>query len=211
MESSAADSVYPRSSSTLPLHERFSQVLVDQLTWSRTGSFDSVLLQQPKEREPSKVFQRMTRESSSSTLHLQTRYLSLTQRFRRRSVWTRLGGHVDTPLLSACRPPGYWSFMNKYRRRTGFTCFTCTGRGNLHSRLGQHRLLMKRHIQKKVKGQTHLQRGGASTSRGRGFSKYQVPTKEQLDAQLDDYMSLSKSRLDAQLDEYMAMAGQHWV
>ncbi|XP_076842927.1 chromatin target of PRMT1 protein-like isoform X2 [Brachyhypopomus gauderio] len=31
-----------------------------------------------------------------------------------------------------------------------------------------------------------------------------VPTREELDAQLDDYMSMSKSYLDAQLDEYMA-------
>lgn len=33
-----------------------------------------------------------------------------------------------------------------------------------------------------------------------------VPTKEQLDAQLDEYMSLSKSRLDKELDEYMSLS-----
>lgn len=38
--------------------------------------------------------------------------------------------------------------------------------------------------------------------------KRNPPTKKELDAELDAYMSLSKSRLDAELDEYMAMAGQ---
>lgn len=67
------------------------------------------------------------------------------------------------------------------------------------------------------------QRGGAIPVRGRVFWKNQTPTKKQLDAQLDqymslsrsrldqeleDYMSLSRSRLDAQLEEYMLMAGQ---
>lgn len=31
-----------------------------------------------------------------------------------------------------------------------------------------------------------------------------LPTREELDAQLDDYMSMTKSQLDAQLDAYMA-------
>ncbi|CAL8288109.1 unnamed protein product [Merluccius merluccius] len=35
----------------------------------------------------------------------------------------------------------------------------------------------------------------------------EVPTKEKLDQQLDDYMSMSKRHLDAQLDAYRAMAG----
>ncbi|XP_056262025.1 uncharacterized protein LOC130188017 isoform X2 [Pseudoliparis swirei] len=188
MDSSAPCSVYPRSSTTLTLHQRFSQVQEDQLTGSRT--FDPVPLQQPKGRGPPQVFLLMKRERPSR-LHPQTRYLSLGAgpRCRRRSVWTRLGG----PL----RPPGFWSFVNKYRTRTS------RGPENLHRRLGQRR--KKRNI-RKHKGRTHLQRGGASASRGRGFSK------EQLDAQLEDYMSRSKSRLDAQLDEYMSMAGQaHWA
>lgn len=68
----------------------------------------------------------------------------------------------------------------------------------------------------------------ATASRGRGLREVDVPTKKQLDAQLDeymsmsksrldkeldDYMSMSRSRLDAQLDEYMSMVGQtdlHW-
>ncbi|CAL8248856.1 unnamed protein product [Lota lota] len=39
------------------------------------------------------------------------------------------------------------------------------------------------------------------------FKRKVVPTKEELDQQLDDYMSTSKKYLDAQLDAYMAMTG----
>ncbi|KAK7147274.1 hypothetical protein R3I94_009952 [Phoxinus phoxinus] len=36
------------------------------------------------------------------------------------------------------------------------------------------------------------------------FNIHQVPSRELLDEQLDEYMSMSKSRLDAELDAYMA-------
>ncbi|XP_026083981.1 chromatin target of PRMT1 protein-like isoform X2 [Carassius auratus] len=36
------------------------------------------------------------------------------------------------------------------------------------------------------------------------FDSHQIPSREQLDEQLDDYMSMSKSHLDAELDAYMA-------
>lgn len=43
------------------------------------------------------------------------------------------------------------------------------------------------------------------------LDEYMSLSKSRLDEQLDDYMSMSKSRLDAQLDEYMSMVGQtHW-
>ncbi|XP_062847768.1 chromatin target of PRMT1b [Trichomycterus rosablanca] len=52
---------------------------------------------------------------------------------------------------------------------------------------------------------------GAMRGRGRGWAAGRgraegrpLPTREQLDEQLDDYMSMTKSHLDAQLDEYMA-------
>lgn len=63
----------------------------------------------------------------------------------------------------------------------------------------------------------------SAAAQGRGRKKAGVPSRKQLDAQLDeymsttrsrldkdldDYMSMSKSRLDADLDEYMSMAGQ---
>ncbi|XP_041798876.1 chromatin target of PRMT1 protein-like [Chelmon rostratus] len=114
---------------------------------------------------------------------------------RRSGVWTRLG----------------WQRPTRPRWGAGFTS-TCRGRGNLRSRLDQHHPQMRRNVQKLSAGQTHLrmhlQRGGAVTTRGRGQHQKIIPTKKQLDAQLDEYMSKSKSHLDAQLDEYMSMAGQ---
>jgi len=46
-------------------------------------------------------------------------------------------------------------------------------------------------------------RGHSGCSRTR-FNIHQVPSRELLDEQLDEYMSMSKSRLDAELDAYMA-------
>uniref|UniRef100_A0A671LHN1 Chromatin target of PRMT1 protein-like n=1 Tax=Sinocyclocheilus anshuiensis TaxID=1608454 RepID=A0A671LHN1_9TELE len=36
------------------------------------------------------------------------------------------------------------------------------------------------------------------------FDSHQIPSREQLDEQLDEYMSMTKSHLDAELDAYMA-------
>ena len=51
-----------------------------------------------------------------------------------------------------------------------------------------------------------VQRGGASTCRGRGLWRKEAPTRKQLDAQLEEYMSVSRSRLDQQLEEYMSLS-----
>lgn len=46
--------------------------------------------------------------------------------------------------------------------------------------------------------------GNGSAFRSARPDSCSLPTREELDAQLDDYMSMSKSHLDAQLDAYMA-------
>ncbi|XP_078100432.1 uncharacterized protein LOC144513276 [Sander vitreus] len=204
MDSSEPASFYLRSTSTVSLHERFSQVLVDQLNCSKKMTFDPVLLQQRGGRNPKRAV--MWPKKLQTQTQTQGSFVGLKRRlWRRRSVWTRLGGPLVTRRLSTGRLRGFWSFTNKYRWRRSFT-FTCRGRCNLHSRLGQRRLLRKRNIQKLTAGSTNLQRGGATASRGRGQSKGHVPTRKQLDAQLDEYMSLSRSRLDKQLDDYMSMS-----
>ncbi|XP_044062699.1 chromatin target of PRMT1 protein-like isoform X2 [Siniperca chuatsi] len=211
MDASKADSFFLRSTSAVSLNERFSKGLVDQLTQSRMVTFDPVLLQQRRVRGPPPAVLLVKRQTSSP-LSLQTRDSSVRakqRRRRRRSVWTRLGWQQVTRRLSASRPRGFWSFRHKFRWRARFTS-TYRRWGDLRGRLGQRRLLVRRNIQELTAGRTrlslHLQRGGAAASRGRGLSKDHVPTKKQLDAQLDEYMSLSKSRLDAQLDDYMSMS-----
>nr|XP_040020368.1 uncharacterized protein LOC120810135 isoform X2 [Gasterosteus aculeatus aculeatus] len=164
-DSSETSSFFPRSTSTVSLDERFSQVLVDQRSRSRSVTFDPVMLRQQEGCVPPQTLLLVETQRSRS-LRL--------PRSRRGNVWTRLGWHQGTS-----RPPGFWSFMNKYRWRTSFAS-TCRRR-------------------------THLQMGGVISSGRRCMSKGCIPTKQQLDAQLDEYMSMTKSRLDAQLDEYMSM------
>uniref|UniRef100_A0A8C1E6W2 Chromatin target of PRMT1b n=2 Tax=Cyprinus carpio TaxID=7962 RepID=A0A8C1E6W2_CYPCA len=48
-----------------------------------------------------------------------------------------------------------------------------------------------------------VSRAYSGCSRAR-FDSHHIPSREQLDEQLDDYMSMSKSHLDAELDAYMA-------
>lgn len=68
-------------------------------------------------------------------------------------------------------------------------CCVCwsTGRGGLRGRGG------------------FAGRGGRGRGRGRGVGR-QAVTREQLDNQLDAYMSKTKGHLDAELDAYMAQA-----
>ncbi|XP_071324815.1 uncharacterized protein [Trachinotus anak] len=194
-----------RSTSAVSLHERFSQVLVDQVTRSRMVAFDSILPLQRRVSAPPSVV--LLVKEPSSLLGLQAPDMSHTgkRRRRRRSVWERLGWQQVTRRLSTSRPRGFWSFTNKYRWRARVTS-TRRRRGHLWSRLGQRRLLTRTNIQKLTAGphlSLNLPRGGATAwRRGKG----DLPTKRQLDAQLDEYMSLSKSRLDKQLDDYMSMS-----
>ncbi|XP_058602657.1 chromatin target of PRMT1b isoform X2 [Onychostoma macrolepis] len=50
---------------------------------------------------------------------------------------------------------------------------------------------------------TAVSRAHSGCSRAR-FDSHQIPSREQLDEQLDEYMSMTKSHLDAELDAYMA-------
>ncbi|XP_077950384.1 chromatin target of PRMT1b isoform X1 [Gasterosteus aculeatus] len=212
-DSSETSSFFPRSTSTVSLDERFSQVLVDQRSRSRSVTFDPVMLRQQEGCVPPQTLLLVETQRSRS-LRL--------PRSGRGNVWTRLGWHQGTS-----RPPGFWSFMNKYRWRTSFastcrseylvvvfvaffacsytcTCASCSEPGNIHRRLRKRRLVRMTKIHKMIR-RTHLQMGGVISSGRRCMSKGCIPTKQQLDAQLDEYMSMTKSRLDAQLDEYMSM------
>lgn len=73
--------------------------------------------------------------------------------------------------------------------RSSHHCCVCcwTGRGGLRGRGG------------------FAGRGGRGRGRGRGVGRPTV-TREQLDNQLDAYMSKTKGHLDAELDAYMAQA-----
>ncbi|XP_078789879.1 uncharacterized protein LOC144984635 isoform X2 [Oryzias latipes] len=190
MEVSEPDSLHVRGSTAVSLNQRFSQVLMEQLTRSSTAAQPPVRLR-GRRRGVFRLLRVGVAQGTAPLLLLTKR-----RRRRRRSVWTRLG-RTHMP----CRTPGFWSFRNKYR---------------WGARWGPS-------FRRRRKSSLVVQRGGATSARGRFFWRNQIPTKKQLDAQLDqymslsrsrldqeleDYMSLSRSRLDAQLEEYMLMAGQ---
>ncbi|XP_035991522.1 uncharacterized protein LOC118562728 isoform X2 [Fundulus heteroclitus] len=195
MDAPELGSLYLRSSSTVSLNERFSQVLRNQLTRPDgpiVMSRGTLPLQPGSRRRRGLLPQRMK-------LRLGSR--------RRRSIWTRLGG----PLLSRhrCRFPGFWSFRRKYSWRARSSA-PYRRRGNLHLCLGRCRLVRTGNPQTPTAGARRWShtapRGGATSVKGRGFLSSVVPTKQQLDAQLDEYMSLSRRRLDQQLEDYMSMS-----
>ncbi|XP_023249451.1 uncharacterized protein LOC111644721 [Seriola lalandi dorsalis] len=196
-----------KSTSAVSLHERFSQVLVDQVTRSRVVTFDAML---PQQRRVSATLPLvlLVKKKPSSLLRLQAPGVSQRAKWRltrRRSVWERLGWWRVNRHLPANRLRGFWSFTNKYRGRARFTS-THKRRGHLQSRLGQRRLLTRTNVQR-LTAEPHLslnlKRGGATAWKR---CKDDVPTKRQLDKQLDEYMSISKNRLDKQLDRYMSMS-----
>ncbi|KAM4735860.1 uncharacterized protein FYW61_006231 isoform 1-T5 [Anableps anableps] len=194
MDPSGPGSLYLRSTSTLSLNERFSQVLRSRPTRpNRPGIRTS---EQPRSCR--------RRAALVQALPISQR-MKLRLRRRRRSVWTRLGGLQ----LWSWRLPGFWSFRNKYSWR-GRSSAPYRRRGNLSTRLGQRRLVETSDLRTPTAGGRRLrhtlQRGGAIAIKGRGFLPKTVPTKRQLDAQLDEYMSLSRSRLDQQLEDYMSMS-----
>ena len=70
---------------------------------------------------------------------------------------------------------------------------------------GQRGGVTNRGAFKQQRGNTRGGRGRGGRGRGRGGrGGAQTSTKEELDSQLDSYMSSTKSHLDAELDSYMA-------
>nr|XP_020474423.1 uncharacterized protein LOC109970884 isoform X2 [Monopterus albus] len=211
MASSKPCSLYLRSTSAVSLNERFSQILVDQLTQPTMVNLNPILQQQGTVfGTPPTVLLVRKKQVSHRPMRATGGPGWRCRKRKRRSVWTRLGWRQVTCCCSASRPRGFWSFMNKYRWRPRFTS-TYRSRRNLQSQLGQHLLQGNTNILTMTAGQhlsLHLSKGRVTASRECDLSRDKVPTKMQLDAQLDEYMSMSRSRLDAELDEYMSMAGE---
>nr|XP_057908718.1 uncharacterized protein LOC131105040 [Doryrhamphus excisus] len=167
--------IFPRGSSNVPLHKRFSHVLLEQMMLPKVTC-----------APPPVVFVVNSEPSSALCLRVPPP--------RRSSVWTRLGW----------RRAGFWNFRNKYGWRARFrrAALKHAGGSKLTRQLGQRcRLLKTKSFPKPSQEPEHLPQKRGGFTRGCGMK---VLTKKELDAQLDEYMSKSKSRLDAQLDEYMS-------
>ncbi|XP_054869436.1 uncharacterized protein LOC129349629 [Amphiprion ocellaris] len=199
MDSSQPDCLLLTGTSKISLNERFSQVLLEQLTRSRMGPCDPV---HRRVSGPPLVLLGNNDPSSLPHLQLETDGSQTVKRhLRRQSIWTRLGGQQVAHRFSTFTAPGFWSFRNKYRWMSR-VCSRCKRRGNLNRGVGRRRLLKTAEVHKLTAT------GRTQTSLQLRTNKKDVPTRQQLDAQLDEYMSMSRRRLDNQLDEYMCMAGQ---
>ncbi|XP_054596665.1 uncharacterized protein [Nothobranchius furzeri] len=187
MDSSQPAPLFLRSTSAVSLNERFSQTLMRQLTQSVTKTSYPT---PPRRRRSLKLAWSAKRPGERWSFSNRVRRAAATRQkmkmcLRRRSIWSRLGWHQVTRRQLAYRPAGFWSFRNKYR---------------WGSRITWRR---QRHLSQM------LQWGGVKAVKRRGFYRKDVPTKKQLDAQLDEYMSLSRSRLDKELADYMSMSRRH--
>ncbi|XP_066539946.1 chromatin target of PRMT1b isoform X2 [Hoplias malabaricus] len=79
-----------------------------------------------------------------------------------------------------------------------------------HKSISRPRVMLSKGVRGPLRGKG-LNSGGCGLFVGHGWGygriredSRPVPTREELDEQLDDYMSMTKSHLDAQLDAYMA-------
>uniref|UniRef100_A0AAR2JKW3 Chromatin target of PRMT1 protein C-terminal domain-containing protein n=1 Tax=Pygocentrus nattereri TaxID=42514 RepID=A0AAR2JKW3_PYGNA len=134
---------------------------------------------------------------------------SMKQRLGKRSIKARL----NRPLMKGGvrdmgrhwgRPKGRGAL---FRGALSMRCLTHQQHGSHINRPG---VMQKRGVRGCLRGNGLATGGrGEFLGRGCGGGRYRaesrpVPTREQLDEQLDDYMSMTKSHLDAQLDAYMA-------
>ncbi|KAJ0066426.1 hypothetical protein NL108_013030 [Boleophthalmus pectinirostris] len=212
------DLLYLEQKTTQSLHNRFSEVLLEQMTQRKVlfkGNKKLMFLRP----------QNIPRSQGTSP---------------KGSVWTRIGW--KSPWKR-----GVWNFRNKYQHgirfnpvhKTGFNSvprsrFSSAPRSRFLSvpksqfSLGPKTGTLRGVLRRRLQGRVRLFKAKSVQSRrwagpkGRSLQKKAVPSKKQLDAELDHYMSktksrldadldrymsLSRNRLDAQLDEYMAMAG----
>ncbi|XP_055084007.1 chromatin target of PRMT1 protein-like [Periophthalmus magnuspinnatus] len=233
------DLLYLEQKTTQSLHNRFSEILLEQMTQRK------VLFKGNKKLMVLRLRNSPRSQGASP----------------KGSVWTRIGWKGPWRR-------GVWNFRNKYQRAVRFSpahktsispilrsrfsaapssCFVSAPKSRFS--LGPKRGTVREVLKRRLQGHTCLFKGKSVQSRlgvgpkGRdqlgagsegcglsvgvplkrhGLQKKAVPSKKQLDSQLDRYMSktksrldadldrymsLSRNRLDAQLDEYMAMAG----
>ncbi|MED6246997.1 hypothetical protein ATANTOWER_027643 [Ataeniobius toweri] len=112
MDPSQPGLLYLRSTSTVSLNERFSQVLRSQLT---RPNKPIIRTSEPVSLHPRSRLKRAVLPLPQALPVFQR--MKLRPRKRRRSIWTRLGGLQLTRHLSYCSLPGFWSFRNKYTLR----------------------------------------------------------------------------------------------
>ncbi|XP_034144697.1 chromatin target of PRMT1 protein isoform X2 [Esox lucius] len=175
--------------STASLNERFTTILKNK---QQEPVDVQVNLQQEASSVANRRLARQMENRASVRAALQLKSLQLHQ--GKGDVLDRLGRPMGSLIRGVTRSRGFAVWGVRRMNRGGFGALGNVQRGFFRGR-GEH-----------------LSQRGRGWFRGQGMGRPEkIPSKEELDHQLDDYMSMSKARLDADLDSYMAMAGSDYI
>ncbi|MCJ8728702.1 hypothetical protein PDJAM_G00007290 [Pangasius djambal] len=201
---SPSSQILLKSTSSMSLDERFTMMLQNQQV-PLTDVRDTL----PQQLTASVKNQRLAQQMASrpSVLAALQNKLSVTQHQFKGSIKARLGrpvlrGGLCGMSRSWGRPRGR-GLLQRGALPQGF-CGSLIQQqhGPYINRGGLTRSRGLRGALRAGRGMLFVGRGSAGRS-ARPDTR-PLPTREELDAQLDDYMSMTKSQLDAQLDAYMA-------
>ncbi|XP_072534841.1 chromatin target of PRMT1b [Salminus brasiliensis] len=217
---SPSSEIYLKSTSSMTLHDRFTCIVKKPELTDITANMQQL---QAASLKNQRLAQRMANwPSVLAALH---NLPSLKYRLGRGNIKARLSrplmrGGLHGVARHWGRPRGRGA---SFRGTLSVRCMR--GLRGVVSGLVTHQSLSRQHHGAHISGPGVMQnrgvkgplRGNGLASRGRGVfvsrsrggGRYRtesrpVPTREELDDQLDDYMSMTKSHLDAQLDAYMA-------
>nr|KAF6396438.1 chromatin target of PRMT1 [Rousettus aegyptiacus] len=201
MAAQSAPKVVLKSTTKMSLNERFTNMLKNKQPMPVTIRASMQQQQQLASARNRRLAQQMeNRPSVQAALKLKQK--SLKQRLGKSNIQARLGRPIGALARGAIGGRGLPIIQRGLPRgglRGGRAARTLL-RGGMPLR-GQNLLRGGRAVAPRM----GLRRGGVrGRGRGRGALARPVLTKEQLDNQLDAYMSKTKGHLDAELDAYMA-------
>ncbi|XP_010882967.1 chromatin target of PRMT1 protein isoform X1 [Esox lucius] len=211
--------------STASLNERFTTILKNK---QQEPVDVQVNLQQEASSVANRRLARQMENRASVRAALQLKSLQLHQ--GKGDVLDRLGRPMGSLIRGVTRSRGFAVWGVRRMNRGGFGALGNVQRGFFRgvkqtklkflqgmqgSQLNRSGALVSRGSKCRLRGRgrgEHLSQRGRGWFRGQGMGRPEkIPSKEELDHQLDDYMSMSKARLDADLDSYMAMAGSDYI
>uniref|UniRef100_A0A3P9J7M0 Chromatin target of PRMT1 protein C-terminal domain-containing protein n=2 Tax=Oryzias latipes TaxID=8090 RepID=A0A3P9J7M0_ORYLA len=193
MSAASSQKVILKSTTKVSLNERFTNMLKNKQP--PVVSIRATMQQQHLASARNRRLAQQMENRPSVQAALNHKQQSLKQRLGKSSIQARLGRPMGTLMRGG--PGGRGGIRGMMARGglrgggrgglMGGALFSLRGRGGIRGRGG------------------FPGRGGRGRGRGRGVGR-PVVTREQLDNQLDAYMSKTKGHLDAELDAYMAQA-----
>ncbi|XP_036822351.1 chromatin target of PRMT1 protein-like isoform X2 [Oncorhynchus mykiss] len=232
---SPTEKIVLKSTSTVSLNDRFTTMLNNKQLEPVAVRVNMQQQQVASVRNRRLALQMENRTSVQAALQPK----SLKQRLGKGDVLARLGRPMGTLMRGATRSQGFAVRGLRGMHRGGFGVCGNNRRGffrgvnQMRAQGGVTKLRFRQGLRlqggqlndagvlvtcgaRNELGPRGRGRGAGLGLRGRGWFRgmgkpEKIPTKEELDNQLDNYMSMTKSHLDAELDSYMAMAGSDYM